>query len=171
MDQIITTVTADDMLVLRKEVAEAGVRQYGAERKYALALCEVLPAEWYDVEHSDTTDEAKVTHAEKQALYAELKAAKHTNPSTVWARVRKYAREFIEGEIAKAKAANGESIGEDASTGNARHTRSLTLRMVEELTALYKAAKREVSLSTAQQGALTGISSALVALGIELSTL
>ena len=168
---IVTSVTVDEVPALRKEVAEAGVRQYGAERKYALALCEALPAEWYAVEHSDTSDTAKITHTEKQALYAELKAAKHTNPSTVWARVRKYARDFIEGEAAKSTAAAGGAIGEDASTGNARHTRSLTLRMVEELTSLYKAAKREVGLSTAQQGALVGISAALGALGVELSTL
>ena len=171
VEVVVTSVTGDDVPALRKEVAEAGVRQYGAERKYSLALCEALPPEWYDVEHSDTSDSAKIVHTEKLALYGELKAAKHTNPSTVWARVRKYARDFMEGEAAKAAAASGESIGEDASTGNARHTRSLTLRMVEELTSLYKAAKREMSLSTAQQGALVGISTALGALGVELSTL
>lgn len=169
---IVTSVTINNIPALRKDVAEAGVRQYGAERKYALALCEALPPEWYDVEHSDTSGTAKITHTEKKALYADLKTAKHTNPSTVWARVRKYARDFTEGEAAKSTAATGESIGEDASTtGNARHTRSLTLRMVEELTSLYKAAKREVGLSTTQQNALIGISGALGALGVELSTL
>jgi hypothetical protein len=41
-------------------------------------------------EASDTSDDAKLVKVRKTALYAKLKAAEHTNPSTVWARIRKY---------------------------------------------------------------------------------
>jgi hypothetical protein len=44
-------------------------------------------------EASDTSDDAKTVKVEKTLLYTELKAAEHTNPSTVWARIRKYGAE------------------------------------------------------------------------------
>jgi hypothetical protein len=44
-------------------------------------------------EASDTSDDAKTVKVRKTLLYAELKAAEHTNPSTVWARIRKYGAE------------------------------------------------------------------------------
>jgi len=162
MNEVIIPVSVD-LTALRVEVAEAVVRQYGAERRYAEALCEVLPSEWYLVEHSDTSEVAKPVHAEKKALYEVLKAAKHSNPSTVWARVRKYAQAHIEGEPTEASASEGE--------GNARHTRSLDLRLVEELSALWKACGREESLSTKQRDAQTFIGSALNAMGIDLATI
>lgn len=148
---------------LRRDVAEAVVRAYGAERAYGEALCGVLPAEWYLVEHNDKSEAAKPVHAEKAELFKVLKAAKHTNPSTVWARVRKYAQEYIEGVP---EAAEGEAEGGDTKTA-----RSLTLRLVEELTLLHKAGKKAESLSNKEQDALTYVASALGALGIDLSTL
>jgi hypothetical protein len=41
---------------------------------------------------------AKLVKAEKTLLYTELKAADHTNPSTVWARIRKYGQEERHGK-------------------------------------------------------------------------
>ena len=150
---------------LRSDVAEAGVRQYGAERRYAIALCEALPDEWWLVEHNDKGDNAKKVHAEKKALFEVLKSAKHTNPSTVWARVRKYAQEFID---PKPETAEGETEGESVG---ARHTRSLDLRLVEDLSTLWKACKRQESLSDKQRQAMTHIGSALIAMGIDLTTI
>lgn len=155
-------VQIDNIPALRSEVAEAGVRQYGVERAYAQALCSVLPAEWYRVEHNDSSDNAKPVHAEKKALYDVLKAAKHTNPSTVWARVRKYAQEHIEG---KPETAEGES------TGGARHTRSVDLRLIEDLSSLWKLLGRQDSLSDKQVQCKTHIASALIAMGIDLATI
>ena len=151
---------------LRNAVAEATVRAYGAEREYAIALCGTLPFAWYSVEHSDKAETAKPVHAEKKALFKVLNAAKHTNPSTVWARVRKYAQEHLEGkpESEGAEGAEGESVG-------AKARRSLTLRFVEELTTLYKAGKNAEAMSDKEQNAHTYIASALKALGIELSTI
>jgi hypothetical protein len=137
-------------------------------REYAQALCGSLPVEWYLVEHADTSDAAKLVHAEKKALFVELKKANHSNPSTIWARVRKYGQEYIEGVSAPASAgtADGESEG-----GNTRETRSLGRRFIEELSTLYKAGKRAESLNDKESEALAKIGGALIALGVDLSML
>ena len=168
MSDIIITSTPVSIEALRVNVAQAVESSYGAMRTYAQALCNTLPAEWYLVEHSDTSDTAKPVHAEKKALFALLKAAQHSNPSTIWARVRKYAQEYIEGASAPAQA--GEAA-EAAEGGNTRETRSLARRYIEELTVLYKAGKRAESLSDKEQDALLKIGGALIALGVDLSML
>lgn len=163
-DVIVVSPTANAVIeTLRNNVAEANVRAYGAEREYGIALCSVLPAEWYSVEHRDTSADAKLVHAEKKALFDVLKKANHTNPSTVWARVRKYAQEHIEG-VPEQKEGESESAG-------AQPNRSLTLRFVEELTLLYKAGKRADSMSDKERSAHTYIASALGALGIDIGSL
>lgn len=168
MSDITITSAPASIEALRVNVAQAVESSYGAMRSYAQALCEVLPAEWYLVEHNDTSDTAKPVHAEKKALFALLKAAKHSNPSTIWARVRKYAQEYIVGESAPAAA--GAEAGE-AAGGNTRETRSLARRYIEELTVLYKAGKKAESLSDKESDALTKIGGALIALGVDLSML
>ena len=165
-DVTIVGAVSQSIAVLRSNVAEANVRAYGAEREYAVALCSVLPAEWYLVEHRDTSEGAKAVHKEKQDLFTVLKAAKHTNPSTVWARVRKYAQEHMEGP----KGETATSEGEGESNG-AQPNRSLTLRYVEELTLLFKAGNRAESKTDKERNAHTHIGSALAALGIDLATL
>jgi hypothetical protein len=163
-----STVSVETLNAKRLAVGDALASSYGAMREYAQTLCAVLPAEWYLVEHNDTADTAKPVHAEKKALFAVLKAAQHSNPSTIWARVRKYAQEYIEGAPVKgeASAAEGESEG-----GNTRETRSLGRRFIEELSTLYKAGKRAESLNDKESEALTKIGGALIALGVDLSML
>ena len=163
----VTTVSTDSIIVsLRQSVADAVVRAYGAEREYAHALCNVLPAEWYLVEHSDKSADAKLVHAEKKELFKALNSAKHSNPSTVWARVRKYAQEYIEGVPEKTE---GEA-STDSKVG-ARQNRTLTLRLIEELSTLYKATKNAQSLSDKERDCQTHIASALTAMGIDLATI
>jgi hypothetical protein len=145
---------------LRQGVADAVKRAYGAERDYAHKLCDVLPVEWYLVEHNDKGEDAKQVHAEKKALFKALNEAEHTNPSTVWARVRKYAQEHIEGTPEKTEGSTDSSVG-------ARQNRSLNLRLIEELSTLYKACKNAESLSDREQDAQTYITSALIALGVD----
>ena len=164
----ITSPSGASIEALRTNVAQAVESSYGAMREYAQALCGSLPVEWYLVEHADTSDMAKPVHTEKKALFVLLKAAKHSNPSTIWARVRKYGQEYIEGENAPAAAAEG---GEAAEGGNTRETRSLARRYIEELTVLYKAGKRAESLSDKESEALAKIGGALIALGVDLSML
>ena len=161
---VTVAVASSHIVALRHDVAEAVVRAYGAERAYGEALCGVLPADWYLTEHSDKSEAAKPVHAEKGELFKVLKAAKHTNPSTVWARVRKYAQEYMEGAPETAE-------GETAEGGDVKTPRSMTLRLVEELTLLHKAGKKAESLSNKEQDALTYVASALGALGIDLATL
>lgn len=169
MSDITITSSPVSIEALRVNVAQAVESSYGAMRSYAQALCEVLPAEWYLVEHNDTSDSAKLVHAEKKELFKLLKGANHSNPSTIWARVRKYAQEYIEGVPEKTKGESGES-GESEG-GNTRETRSLARRYIEELTVLYKAGKRAESLSDKESDALTKIGGALIALGVDLSML
>ena len=156
----VTTVSTVSLESLRQGVADAVKRAYGAERDYAQKLCEVLPVEWYLVEHNDKGEDAKQVHAEKKALFKALNEAEHTNPSTVWARVRKYAQEHIEGVPEKTEGSTDASVG-------ARHNRSLNLRLIEELSTLFKACKNAESLSDREQDAQTYITSALIALGVD----
>lgn len=166
MENITVTHVSSSVTIaeLRTEVANAVVRAYGAERSYAHALCDFLPTEWYLTEHSDKGADAKLVHAEKKELFAVLKKAEHTNPSTVWARVRKYAQEYIEGTPEKTEGSTDTSVG-------ARQNRSLTLRLVEELTTLYKATKNADSLSDKERDCQTHIASALTTMGIDLATI
>jgi hypothetical protein len=163
----VTQVSELSLSDLRNNVAEAVVRAYGAEREYAIKVCEVLPFPWYLVEHSDKGEQAKLVHTEKKELFAVLKKANHSNPSTVWARVRKYAQEHAEPKTADA---DGVIAPTDAPVG-ARQNRSLTLRLVEELTTLYKACKNADSLSDKERQAHTHITSALIAMGIDVATI
>ena len=163
----VTQVSELSLSDLRNNVAEAVVRAYGAERDYAIKVCEVLPFAWYLVEHNDKGEDAKLVHAEKKELFKVLNSAKHSNPSTVWARVRKYAQEHME---PKKPDADGVIAPTDAPVG-ARQNRSLTLRLVEELTTLYKACKNADSLSDKERQAHTHITSALIALGVDVATI
>lgn len=156
----VTTISTLSLSDLRQGVADAVKRAYGAERDYAQKLCEVLPVEWYLVEHNDKGEDAKQVHAEKKALFKALNEAEHTNPSTVWARVRKYAQEHIEGTPEKTEGSTDTSVG-------ARHNRSLNLRLIEELSTLFKACKNAESLSDREQDAQTYITSALISLGVD----
>lgn len=165
----VTSVSGASVEALRVRVADSVASSYGAMREYAQALCGSLPVEWYLVEHADSSDAAKPVHAEKKALFVELKKANHSNPSTIWARVRKYGQEYIEGANAPAHA--GEAGEGEAEGGNTRETRSLARRYIEELTVLYKAGKRAESLSDKESEALTKIGGALIALGVDLSML
>ena len=167
MSDIIINPAVSTIEFLRSEVVQAGLRAYGAEREYAIGLVSVLPAEWYYVEHNDKSEGAKPVHAEKKALFKMLNEAKHSNPSTVWARVRKYAQAYVEGEAVEGEKGEGEA----SESVGAKARRSLTLRFVEELTTLYKAGKNAESMSDKEQDAHTYIASALQALGIDLTTI
>lgn len=167
MENIVIAPQTETLETLRSAVAEAVKSQYGAMREYAEFLCGVLPAEWYRVEHNDKSAEAKPVHAEKKALFVKLKAAEHTNPSTIWARVRQYAQEYVEG---KPEATDGDGDGENESVG-AKPVRSVDLRLIEELSSLWKFLGRQESLTDKQAQCKTHINSALHAMGIDPATI
>ena len=176
INQIVGAVK-DLVQAARDQAAEAAGRSYGAEREYAKALNAALPEGWYTVEHSDKGAEAELVHAEKKlyfkALHEKHPAGKYPNTSVPWARVRKYAQEEAEGVTESAGGEGGEGEGEGGDVG-ARHTRSLSLRMTEELTTLWKAgrkAEKDGTIQTREADALVQIGNALQALGLDLATL
>jgi hypothetical protein len=168
MENVIVNGNTVALETLRKGVAEAVKRAYGAERDYAVALNALFSFEWFDIEANDTAEIAKPVHNEKKALYVELKGANHSNPSTVWARIRKYGREERHGKTEGAGAEGGAGEGEgEGGAGNA--PRDPVTRNVEELIALYKFNARQESLPAKITEAQKFIASALMALGVDLS--
>jgi hypothetical protein len=102
---------------------------------------------WFDVEHNMTGETAKTTKLEKDALYAVLKAKKHSNSSVIWGRIRVYGREAYQlaetvarhatmtpEEIAVELAATEAAKVAEAGTRN----KSPHLRNFDDLEALYK---------------------------------
>lgn len=136
----------------RISAADAIVGGYGATKRYAAVLTEEFGLGWFE---KDSDAAAKVA-AEKKEFYAALKAGGHSNPSVAWGRV-----------IKEAKAAES---GEESDGAN--HTRSLTLRLIEELTKLHKAGtKPDAVKGERETNALTYVASALAAMGVDISTL
>lgn len=169
----ITTTPNQKIEALRRGVAESVVRQYGVEREYAKELNNMFGFAWYKVEAQDISDTAKPVHAEKKALYAELKGAKHSNPSTIWARVRKLGLEEAQnnalfGEVKPEPKAKGEAGEEAEGSDNAHHARSPELRNLEELTNLYKFNMRQETLSPKVKECNKFIIQALKSLGVDI---
>ena len=176
------TITNVEVLVnlaaLRTAVAETVKRQYGAEREYALALNAEFTFAWFDIEASDKSETAKPVHAEKGELYKVLHAAKHSNPSTVWARIRKYGSEEASlvgthGKPLPAYDEEGNMITDldSAESNGANNKRSPMLRNIEELSKLYMFNAKQESLDQKIFRAQTFIASALAELGVDLANL
>jgi hypothetical protein len=143
----------------RNNVAESNGATASSERNYALTLNSNFIDEWFTFEATDISDSGKVVKAEKDMLYKALHAAhhngKHPNPSTVWARVRKYGNEAM--------------YGVQESEGGAKHGKSADLRITDSLVPLYKFLKRQDALSDKQNRVLTHVASALTAFGLDLA--
>lgn len=175
-NQVITTIDAAEaaLATCRTAVADTIKREYGAVREYAEALTQYFPSNWYMYEHNDKSEAAKGILAEAGKFRKALREAGHKNPSVVWTRVRNEGRKLIEGEP---EAASGEGDGEGDGEGEgdkagAKEARSLSLRLIEELSTLFKACKREAdknNLDAKQSQAQTHIASALQALGVDLT--
>jgi hypothetical protein len=166
MENIIVNGSAVSLNTLRKGVADALKRGYGAEREYSKALNSLFTFDWFMLEANDVSDQGKLVKAEKTLLFTELKAIDHTNPSTVWARIRKYGREEKYG---KPEGGEGEGEGGEGEGGAGNTARDPITRNVEELIALYKFNARQESLPEKIRQAQVHIASALGALGVDLS--
>lgn len=108
-----------------------------AERRYATLMTNTFPG-WHLIAHGDTTNEGKIVGAAKTKLFEQLKAAQHTNPRTVWARVRKYAAEQLGNE-----GNEGEETGEGEGNEGDTKKREIRTRLREEMAKLVKAIERE----------------------------
>ena len=159
---------------LRNAVAEVQSLVYGAEREYAIALNDVFGFDWFDIEYREVSDNAKALAPEKKKLFEALNAKGHTNPSTVWARIRKYGHEERYPHIDEPKLdADGNVIPEELEQGESATSRerSPKLRFIEELSALYKFGMRQENLANDVQEAHKHIVLALSALGVDVNLL
>lgn len=178
MDTVTNVEVLVNLAALRTAVADSVVRAYGAEREYAKALNAEFVFNWFDIEATDKSDIAKPVHAEKSELYKVLHAAKHSNPSTVWARIRKYGSEEASlvgthGKPLPAYDEEGNRITDldSAESNGANNKRSPMLRNIEELSKLYMFNAKQESLDAKISKAQTYIASALAELGVDLANL
>ena len=142
-NQVIPTTDAAEAVLSthRTAVADTVKRQYGAVKEYAEALTQYFPSDWYMYDHDDKSEDAKGILAEADKFRKTLREAGHKNPSVIWTRVRNEGRKLVEGEP---EAASGEGDGEgDGDKAGTKEVRSLSLRLIEELSTLFKACKRE----------------------------
>ena len=157
---------------LRNAVAEVQSLVYGAEREYAIALNEVFAFDWFDIEYREVSDNAKALAPEKKKLFEALNAKGHTNPSTVWARIRKYGHEERYPHIDEPKLdADGNVIPEELEQGESATSRerSPKLRFIDELVLLYKFGMRQENLADDVQEAHKLVTQALTVLGVDLN--
>ena len=141
MNTIVTTpAPVSDIAALRARAVEVESSVYGARRAYAVGINGLSDIAWY----RDGVELPAAVKAEKTEYYKALKVIGYSNPSNAWKMVKLYAFEAAKenelfGEVADVE---GEGEGESAD-GETREARSLTLRMVEELTKLHKAADKK----------------------------
>ena len=164
------------LVAARQAELQAVESGYGARIQYAQALVDnsngVL---WF----TDGVKMPELIEAEKAEYYKGLKAIGYSNASNAWRMVKKYALEYATqiGLIAKPEAEGGEGGeggGEAESSGDARHTRSFSLRVIEDVGSMFKAGRRlekEGTLTEKEKQCLVHLGSALAALGIDLATL
>jgi hypothetical protein len=162
---VTTPTTHSNIAALRVAAIESEVSNYGARRAYAAGLNDITTLAWYDLEANGGKLPENIA-GEKKAYYEGLKSIGYSNPSNAWKMVKQYARgdaiaRLLFGEVDNTAEAEAEGAGSKA--------RPLDLRLVEELTALYKACHKADTLSNKQQGAFDGIKAALKAMGVDLS--
>ena len=167
------TIIPAAIVAARQAELQAVESGYGARIQYAQALVDnsdgVL---WF----TDGVKMPELIEAEKAEYYKGLKAIKYSNPSNAWKMVKKYALDYATqiGLVEKPKAEGGEGGSKAESSGDAKHTRSFSLRVIEDVGSLFKAGRRlekEGTLTAKEKQCLVHLGSALAALGIDLATL
>lgn len=140
-------------------------------KAYAQGLLDQLGTAWITMAHDEKGEAGDAMRAERDALYAALRANGHSNPSVKWKQIKDHAREIIEDAERAERIAAGEEP-EPEEKGGARHTRTPQLRYVEDLTGLFKMGKREMkTLTDAQKTAHGLIVQALSAIGVDTTKL
>jgi len=141
---------------------------YGANVAYAKLLNQKwADFDWFELKHTDTSDEGKSVKAEGDKFRKGIKGW-HSNPSTAWKQIRehgkvaRYGKPVVSAEGSDAEGAEGE--GSD----NAKHNRSPVLRNLEELTVLFKFNRRQESLPDDLKACQGHIIKALESLGVDI---
>ena len=178
-DMDVSNVTLDAIVDNMVEVTnDARGKIYGANILIARKLNDMLPFDWFDVEHREVSDNAKALKAPKARVLKGAADAGHSNPSKLWADVREYGRNLRAGYSANGKtmadgsprpdAGNGEA---DADNGANPAKRSPMLRNIEELTKLWKFNAGLDATPEKIAAAQSHIVAALAALGIDVRTI
>lgn len=153
----------------RKEVVISERGSYGAKKKYAKELNNTMTYAWY----AKDAEKSPLIESERQNLMQDLKSIDHSNPHKIWADIKGYAladaqERGLFGEVkpvAEATPAEGESTG----NANINAPRPLQLRLVEELTTLWKACEKDKAfLTDKQRTAQLHIGKALESIGVNL---
>lgn len=177
MENVIVVPAVDsleaELVAARHGAAEAQRGAYGANVRYAKVLNAVFAGfDWFDLSGTDTSDEGKLVRKEKLAFFEELKSVKHSNPSSIWTRIRATAKEERYPKPTKVDAESGAVVTEAAQgESGAKHNRSPRTRFVEELSALYKFGQKQDDLDNECRAALVDIASALTKLKVNLAML
>lgn len=152
----------------RNALVKAETKSYGARITYAVELNGMAGSAWY----RDGAEKVVTVETEKSNLYAALKKVGHSNPSKVWGDIKRYAlidaqEKGLFGETKPVETEGGE--GESTGNANVNAPRPLQLRLIEELTALYKVCDKEKAfLTDDQKAASLHITRALEALKVNL---
>jgi hypothetical protein len=151
----------------RQNAVDAQASTYGANVEYASLLNTKWEFDWFELKHTDSSDEGKAVRKEKELFFVALKAIDHSNPSKVWKDVRDYGRENRYGKPV-ADTVEGEEGEGELEGGDASHNRSPELRNLEELLVLYKFNRRQESLSDKLSKVQMRIGEALQEMGVDL---
>lgn len=146
-------------------------------KAYAVGLLDNLGTAWLTLAHDAKGAEGDAMRAERDILYKALRDVGHTNPSVKWGQIKDQARAVLAERERAARIAAGETAEEiDAEaaaegSGGAKHTRTLQLRLIEDLKTLFKACKKEKAKTDQQSKAQLHIGAALADLGVDISNL
>jgi len=153
----------------RAKVFDQYESTYGANVAYAKLLNQKWAHfDWFELKHTDTSDEGKSVKAEGDRFRKGIKGW-HTNPSTAWKQIREHGKVARYGKPVIETAEGGEGSGEGAEgSDNAKHNRTPVLRNLEELTVLFKFNRRQESLPDNLKACQGHIIKALESLGVDI---
>jgi hypothetical protein len=140
---------------------------YGANVAYAKLLNQKWSGfDWFELKHTDTSDEGKSVKAEGDKFRKGIKDW-HSNPSTAWKQIREHGKVARYGKPV-VPTTEGETAEGAEGSDNAKHNRSPELRNIEELTVLFKFNRRQESLSPNLADCQRNIIKALESMGVDI---
>lgn len=132
-----------DLGTLLSDMVKAEHKGYGAHIRIAAKFNDLMAFDWFEIDNGEESNQASVLAPHKADLYKAFKAARHSNPSVPYKRIRDYGRNLRAGLAPNGKTmADGSPLpageGDGEATGANPAKRSDMLFAVEEGTKLYK---------------------------------